>query len=284
MARGIANQHFLPDFRPAFRPSPQVMARLGRVYLSFPLSPAWQLEYYTYGEFCPLNSKACTSDTARVVALLSPAERLGPLPLADLVVVTNGYLAAAQLLTTPARCLVVNLSRLVGPHVALLTLAERLGVGVVAYGTISAALPAAALRTVRLVGLDQVPAAVAEFLTGQAPTAPVEPVAQAPLAPPPAAPAAPAMPAKARLIPNVASAKVQPVRTPIPVQPMPAAAPAPARTRSADRFDTPASAPRPVPAAPETPTQPPAPAVPRPARPAEMLTREEIDALLEESI
>jgi hypothetical protein len=221
-----------------------------------------------------LNSKAYTSGNARVVALLSPAERLGPLPLADLVVATNGYLAAAELLTAPARCLVVNLSRLVGPHVGLLTLAERLGIGVVAYGTISAALPAEALRGVRLVGVDQVPAAVDELLGGQVAAAPVEPAAQAP-----------ATPAKAHLVPNVASPQPQPARTPIPVQPIPAAAPAAARTRSADRFDSPAvPAVAPTPAAPQPPARTPAPAVLRPARPAEMLTREEIDALLEESI
>ena len=245
----------------------------GQVYLSFPLSPDWHLEYYTYGEFCPLNSNAYTSGNARVVALLSPAERLGPLPLADLVVVTNGYLAAAELLSAPARCLVVNLSRLVGPHLGLLTLAERLGVGVVAYGTISAALPAAALRGVRLVGVDQVPAAVDELLGGQVAAAPVEPVAQAPATPP--------TPAKTSLIANVAAPQPQPAHNPIPVQPIPAARPAAARTRSADRFDVPPVA-TVAPAAATAPT--PAPAVLRPARPAEMLTREEIDALLEESI
>ncbi len=75
----------------------------------------------------------------------------------------SGYEAAAELLSAPASALVVDLAMLTAAHAALLKLACKLKVPVVAFGAVSAALDGKALAGVRLVGPEQVARTVASL-------------------------------------------------------------------------------------------------------------------------
>jgi len=102
--------------------------------------------------------------TRRVIALVPPGIS-PPLPSSVRAVVThNGYEAAAELLATAARVLLVDLSRITSIHAPLLGLARRAGVAVVAFGSVAAPIGGEALSHVRLVPAGQAAQAVAEAL------------------------------------------------------------------------------------------------------------------------
>jgi len=90
-----------------------------------------------------------------VVALLSaPAAGPDVHSSVEVVRVSSGYEAAAEMLAAPASALVVDLGRLTQPHVALLEMAQRLDLPVIAFGTISADLTEAHQRQLRLVSVQ----------------------------------------------------------------------------------------------------------------------------------
>ncbi len=180
-----------------------------------------------------------------MVALVGPA---GTLPeLSDSVEVlgtTSGYEAAAELLSGPSSALLVDLGRITAPHVPLLALAGRLKVPIVAFGTVSASLPASTFAAVRLVSAERVGEALEEVLSTRA------------------------------------AAKPQPrPAEPAPSEPSESPAPPPARLAPAKASQRGDGRGRPV-AVPAKTAGPAQPAAPR--RPVETLTQAELDALLGE--
>ena len=85
------------------------------------------------------------------MALLPPGASAPELPdWADVVVAASGYEAAAELLAAPAAGLVLDLGRITDAHRPLLTLAAGLGIPVVAFGTVRAAMSGERLAGLRL--------------------------------------------------------------------------------------------------------------------------------------
>lgn len=200
----------------------------------------------------------------RVVALLPPGADLSwPLSV-ELVAVASGYEAAAQLLCQPAEALLVDLSRLPAPHVPLLELAGRLHVPVIGFGTIMTSLPRTLLAGLHMTSQDQVAAVLEEVLAGVA------------------------TPEEGAIAPPTTPQTVPPVMEPpavaAPLTASPAAAPPLAVPRSPEL----AAVCPPAEVAAEKPRSMPAGAIPvaraerPPGRPMELLSPEEINALLEE--
>jgi hypothetical protein len=84
----------------------------------------------------------------------------------------SGYEAAAELLAGKAQVLAIDLADLVSRHAHLLEIARRRGVEVLAFGRSPGGLDADALRGIRLVGRDELPAAIAGGSTQQQPAGP----------------------------------------------------------------------------------------------------------------
>jgi hypothetical protein len=130
----------------------------------------------------------------------------------------SGYEAAAEILSTPTRLLLVDLGKITPAHLGLLTLAARKRVPILAYGTVSAGMKGIDLSTIRLVAKDQIASAAAEMLSTEPAAAPSPTPARPADAPPQRAPApvapaapvarasastpAPSAPAPARLVPR----------------------------------------------------------------------------------
>ena len=136
-------------------------------------------------------SEGVSSNPSRRVVALLPASASGPdvHPSVDVVRVSSGYEAAAELLAAPASALVVELGCLTQPHVALLEMAQRLDLPVIAFGTISADLTDAHQRQLRLVPSQGLADAVRRTLHIPAAAAPIVVVEDPPDEEPRVAPA-----------------------------------------------------------------------------------------------
>jgi hypothetical protein len=180
---------------------------------------------------------------SRVVVLAPPSlslsisTDLSAAPPAELVRCASGYEAAAELLVDRPAVLVMELSRITAPHVGLLRLAGRLGVPVLACGTICADLGKDVLTHLRLVGAPQLEAALAEMLASTpapVPTAPAVPATEGQYAPQPEEIARPAAPPAQ---PDQANAPPAP-KLPARLAPIRQAAP-PSTARNGDVNQTP---------------------------------------------
>lgn len=192
-----------------------------------------------------MSKEAGSSGSTRVVALLGPAAGLPELSASvETIRTTSGYEAAAELLAGPASALLVDLGRITAAHVPLLALAGRLEVPVVAFGTVSASLPGSALSALRLVGVQDIAAAIEETLSTAA-----SPAAEAA--------ALDAVPAGQEERPRPRRAELRPARA--------------GDRRTAQEQPEPAAA-----------DWEPSPQPPLPRRPKENLTQAELDALLGE--
>lgn len=101
----------------------------------------------------------------RVIALLGAGADLPAVgPEIHFVRAASGYEAAAELLLAPASAMLVDLSRITPTHVALLDLAARLEVPVVAFGAPAAVIDGAVLAGVRLVPPEQIATALRTML------------------------------------------------------------------------------------------------------------------------
>ena len=98
----------------------------------------------------------------RVVGLLpvgTTASQL-KLPNSQFVPVTTAYEAAAEILIAPTVALVVDLRMLRGRHLRLLEIARQNGVEVLGFGSVPAGLSSDDLSAVRLIGLADLPEAI----------------------------------------------------------------------------------------------------------------------------
>jgi hypothetical protein len=112
-----------------------------------------------------LSERAPSKASPRVIALL-PAAAPPPQvhPGIELVRVRSGYEAAAEMLAAPASALVADLARITPAHLPLLDLARKLGLPVVAFGTVMAELTGDHLCALRLVSPPAVGRVLQEVL------------------------------------------------------------------------------------------------------------------------
>jgi len=167
-------------------------------------------------------------------------------PAVELVRVTSGYEAAAEVLAGPVAAVVVDLRALTARHARLVGLARRHGAEVWAVGRLAAETDAEDLSGLRLVSRGDLPA----MLSALAP-------AEAPAAEPPAPPA-----------PEPAQARAAEPASGLPAD------------RQAGRYVPASEPPRPKPAATSPAPPPPASAAAAP-EPGRLLTAEELATLLE---
>ena len=150
--------------------------------------------------------------------LLLPAWAVAP-PLPEdvsIVRTASGYEAAVEILKAPTAALAADLACIPSAHVRLLDVAARMDVPVVLFGTVSAAIPQAALQGLRLANQAELAQVLRELLTP--PPTPAE-------APKPVAPAQS----------QAAPARLTSAKTPAPVPPPRRAIPVPGEPKSAAR-------------------------------------------------
>jgi len=181
-------------------------------------------------------------------------------PSVEVVRVASGYEAGAEILAAPTAVMVVDFHALSRGDTGLLAVARRMEVELFGVGPLPGRMSAEDLSRLRLLALAELPEAIAERTAPvEEPAPPAEPPSAAPepVSPPPAEPKKPRRRKRKAKRPKPPPAEPQPAPTPTP---------------PADEEPTPPAEPHPTEPARETPAAP--------QKPGDLLTPEELAALL----
>ena len=201
----------------------------------------------------------------------------------ELVRLHSGYEAAAEILAAPVAALVIDFRAMARPHPGLLDIARRMNVEMFAVGALPAQLSADDLSRVRLISRADLAGQIAQLAAASAPP----PAAAAP-EPPAAAAEAPrpepvgATPGDSEQPSGHATAATKKSKSPSKASARPRKrAKAARKPRSGARRKKPIQLPEAEPPPPAAPPEPPAQPRAQPRAPSDLLTPEELAALLE---